>query len=142
MTAVIPTGNAYDKYTTRNPVERRLMAGFFAALDRSLPEQPPETVLEVGVGEGEVSSRLRARYASAAIVGADLPDPARLTDWRQRGLVGLFADIAHLPFPSASFDLIMAIEVLEHVPNPTVALRELARLSRGHLVLSVPREPV
>jgi ubiquinone/menaquinone biosynthesis C-methylase UbiE len=139
---VIPTGNTYDKYASRNPIERRLMAGFFSALDGSLPDCPPETVLEVGVGEGEVSVRLRAHYADAAIVGADLPDPARRTDWRERGIVGLFADIERLPFPSRSFDLIMAIEVLEHVPDPAAALSELARLSRGHLVLSVPREPV
>jgi ubiquinone/menaquinone biosynthesis C-methylase UbiE len=139
---VIPTGNTYDKYASRNPIERRLMAGFFSALDGSLPDRPPETVLEVGVGEGEVSVRLRAHYADAAIVGADLPDPARRTDWRERGIVGLFADIERLPFPSRSFDLIMAIEVLEHVPDPAAALSELARLSRGHLVLSVPREPV
>lgn len=142
MTTVIPTGNSYDKYATRNPIERRLMAGFFAALDGSLPDHPPETVLEVGVGEGEVSARLRGQYADATIVGADLPDPARPGDWRDRGIVGLFADIAHLPFPSRSFDLIMAIEVLEHVPDPAAAVCELARLSRGHLVLSVPREPV
>lgn len=142
MITVIPTGNTYDKYASRNPIERRLMAGFFSALDGSLPDRPPETVLEVGVGEGEVSVRLRAHYADAAIVGADLPDPARRTDWRERGIVGLFADIERLPFPSRSFDLIMAIEVLEHVPDPAAALSELARLSRGHLVLSVPREPV
>ena len=142
MTTVVPTGNTYDKYATRNPIERRLMAGFFSALDGSLPDRPPRTVLEVGVGEGEVSARLRAHYADAAIVGADLPDPARLSDWHDRGIVGLFADIEHLPFPSRSFDLILAIEVLEHVPHPEAAVRELARLSRGHLVLSVPREPV
>lgn len=142
MTTVVPTGNAYDKYATRNPIERRLMAGFLAALDGSLPDDPPATVLEVGVGEGEVSARLRGRYEAATIVGVDLPDPARHLDWRVRGVVGLFADIVRLPFPSRSFDLIMAIEVLEHVPDPAAALRELARLSRGHLVLSVPREPV
>jgi SAM-dependent methyltransferase len=142
VTTVVPTGNAYDKYATRNPIERRLMAGFFAALDGSLPDRPPATVLEVGVGEGEVSARLRRRYEGATIVGVDLPDPARHLDWSDRGVVGLFADIVQLPFPSRSFDLIMAIEVLEHVPDPAAALRELARLSRGHLVLSVPREPV
>jgi SAM-dependent methyltransferase len=142
VTIVVPTGNSYDKYSSRNPIERRLMAGFFEALDSSLPEAEPRTVLEVGVGEGEVSAHLRDLYAGASIVGADLPDPARHDDWRGRGVTGLFADIVRLPFPGRSFDLIMAIEVLEHVPDPAAALRELARLGRGHLVLSVPREPV
>jgi 2-polyprenyl-3-methyl-5-hydroxy-6-metoxy-1,4-benzoquinol methylase len=137
-----PTGNTYDKYGTRNPIERRLMTGFFAALHGSLPERPPRTVLEVGVGEGEVSAHLRSLYADALIVGIDLPDPARAGDWRRRGLSGLFADAGRLPFRAGAFDLIMAIEVLEHVADPAAAVRELARLSRGHLVLSVPREPV
>ena len=57
-------------------------------------------------------------------------------------MTGLFADIARLPFPAKAFDLVLAIEVLEHVPDPDAALAELARLARGHLVLSVPREPI
>lgn len=142
MTIVVPTGNSYDKYASRNPIERRLMSGFFEALDSSLPADEPGTVLEVGVGEGEISAHLRDLYAGATIVGADLPDPVRHDDWCARDVTGLFADIARLPFPAHSFDLIMAIEVLEHVPDPAAALSELARLSRGDLVLSVPREPV
>jgi SAM-dependent methyltransferase len=142
VTMLVPTGNTYDKYASRNPIERRLMAGFFSALEGSLPLDAPQTVLEVGVGEGEVSSWLRSRYPDAAIVGIDLPDPARPNDWRRRGIVGLFADIARLPFPPKTFDLILAIEVLEHVHDPLAAVAELARLSCGHLVASVPREPV
>lgn len=142
MTAVIPTGNAYDKYASRNPIERRLMERFFAALDGALPERPPLRVLEVGVGEGEVTARLRRRFNGASVIGADLPDPARPGEWRARGIVGMYADIAALPFRSGAFDLVMAIEVLEHVPDPAAALRELARVGGGHVVVSVPREPV
>ena len=142
MTTVIPTGNTYDKYASTNPIERRLMAGFFAALDAALPADAPATVLEVGVGEGEVSARVRERWPGATVVGADLPDDDLAGSWRQRGMTGLFADIARLPFPAKAFDLVLAIEVLEHVPDADAALAELARLARGHLVLSVPREPI
>jgi ubiquinone/menaquinone biosynthesis C-methylase UbiE len=142
MTTVIPTGNTYDKYASTNPIERRLMAGFFAALDAALPADPPATVLEVGVGEGEVSARVRKRWPDATVVGADLPDDDLAGSWRLRGMTGLFADIARMPFPAKAFDLVLAIEVLEHVPDPDAALAELARLARGHLVLSVPREPI
>jgi ubiquinone/menaquinone biosynthesis C-methylase UbiE len=142
VTTAVPTGNTYDKYASSNPVERRLMTGFFTALVESLPETAPETILEVGVGEGEVSAKLRELYPEAHVVGVDLPDPELEAHWRQKGLIGLCGDIVDLPFPSKSFDLIMAIEVLEHVPDPQAALAELARLSRGNLVLSVPREPI
>lgn len=142
MTTAVLTGNTYDKYTSRNPIERRLVDGFFTALVDSLPERAPETVLEVGVGEGHVSTRLRALYPGASIVGVDLPDATLAAEWCARGLVGLCADIAGLPFPAKTFDLVMAIEVLEHVPDPDAAIAELARVSRGDLVLSVPREPI
>jgi SAM-dependent methyltransferase len=142
VTTLVPTGNTYDKYMSTNPVERRLMAGFFAALDACLPARSPAAVLEVGVGEGEVTARVRERYPSATATGIDLPDPTLATEWRERGILALFGDIARLPFPAGAFDLVLAIEVLEHVTDPAAGLAELARVSRGDLVMSVPREPI
>jgi hypothetical protein len=138
----VPIGNTYDKYASKNPIERRLMDGFFTALDAALPDAAPSSILEVGVGEAEVAGRVRARYPQARFVGIDLPDPELAAHWQREGMAGTFADIAALPFPDASFDLVLAIEVLEHVTDPPAALHELARLATGRLVLSVPREPV
>ncbi len=137
-----PTGNTYDKYASKNPVERRLMDGFFAALEHSLPRTSPGRVLEVGVGEGEVTARLAARWPAATFVGLDLPDPELAANWDGRGFAPLFGDVGRLPFPDDSFDLVLAIEVLEHVPFPELALAELHRVARRDVVVSVPREPV
>jgi SAM-dependent methyltransferase len=138
----VPTGNTYDKYSSKNPVERRLMAGFFAALDTLVPSAAPASILEVGVGEGEVSSRLADRWPEARMVGLDLPDPDLAVHWPGAPFCGAFADIANLPFPARSFDLVLAIEVLEHVPDPVAALAEIARVARADIVVSVPREPI
>lgn len=138
----IPTGNTYDKYASANPVERRLMKGFFATLDSLVPALPPQRVLEVGVGEGEVTGRLRQRWPQAAFVGVDLPDPELAGEWHERSITAMFGDVVTLPFPDATFDLVLAIEVLEHVPDPDRALRELARVARADVLVSVPREPV
>jgi ubiquinone/menaquinone biosynthesis C-methylase UbiE len=138
----VPIGNAYDKYSASNPIERRLMQGFFRALDACLPTAAPATVLEVGMGEAEIASRIRERYPAASIVGIDLPDADLAAAWDEKGIAGAFADIARLPFPSESVDLVLAIEVLEHVPDPDAALRDLARVGRGSFVLSVPHEPI
>jgi SAM-dependent methyltransferase len=141
-TASVPTGNSYDKYASKNPIEQRLMGGFFNCLDALLPATAPTSILEVGLGEGEVSERIGRRYPDARLVGIDLPDKELAAAWQMKGLAGAFADIARLPFPDDAFDLVLAIEVLEHVPDPAGALSELARVARGSLVLSVPREPI
>lgn len=148
MTAVdagaelVPTGNTYDKYASKNPIERKLMDGFFAALDASLPGIVPRRILEVGVGEGEVTDRVAARWPDATMVGLDLPDPELAAHWGGRGFSPLFGDISRLPFRNSEFDLVLAIEVLEHVPFPELALAEIARVANRHIVVSVPREPI
>lgn len=141
-TTAIPKGNTYDKYASTNPVEARLMGGFFDCLGKLLPSEEPTTILEVGLGEGEISERVRERFPTAQLVGIDLPDAQLAEAWHEKKLNGAFADIVQLPFADRSFDLVMAIEVLEHVPHPSAALREIARVARDDVVLSVPREPI
>lgn len=137
----VPTGNTYDKYGASNPVARRLVAGFFRDLERLLPTDA-RRVLEVGVGEGEVLQRVADRYPSASRIGLDLPDPELRAQWRTRGLTTVEGDGAALPFPDRSFDLVLAIEVLEHVDPVGPVLDELVRVADGALVASVPREPI
>lgn len=138
----LPLRNTYDKYGSKNPVERRLMGGFFEALDNALSPLDPSTVLEVGAGEGEVTARLSQRFPSAPVLGLDLPDDETRDHWRARGIAGVFGDIHRLPFPDDAFDLVLAIEVLEHVTYPEIALGEIERICRHSVVLSVPREPI
>lgn len=138
----VETGNTYDKYASKNPIERKLMDGFFGALDELLPATSPTRILEVGVGEGEVTARLAERWPDATFCGVDLPDPELAGHWDGKGFSPLFGDIGRLPFPDDTFDLVLAIEVLEHVPFPELALAELARVGRRDLVVSVPRERI
>jgi ubiquinone/menaquinone biosynthesis C-methylase UbiE len=59
--------------------------------------------------------------------------------WDQTKL-DIVSDITAIPEPDASFDAVMCIEVLEHVPDPVAALKELGRLIRpgGTIVLTSP----
>jgi len=59
--------------------------------------------------------------------------------WDQSKL-DIVSDITAIPRPDASFDAIMCIEVLEHLPDPIAALRELSRLVKagGQLLVTAP----
>lgn len=135
-------GNVTDKYGAKNPIARLLMRRFLDAVGDLYEGCDAADALEVGCGEGELIAALQQRRA-ARFVGTDL-SPAILDVARQRrpALPLAAQSAAALAFPPRAFDLVIACEVLEHVPDPLAALRELARVSRRHVIVSVPREPL
>jgi 2-polyprenyl-3-methyl-5-hydroxy-6-metoxy-1,4-benzoquinol methylase len=141
----VPTGNTFDKYGSTNPVVRRLMAGFEGTLDRLFARAAPESVLDVGCGEGVLTYQWAQRLGTAPVVGTDLDDPKLRAEWAMRRRDNLefrAMDVGQLQFGDGEFDLAAAIEVLEHVPDPEAAVAEMARVARRHLLVSVPREPL
>ena len=51
------------------------------------------------------------------------------------------ASIYDIPFEDNSFDAVGCFEVLEHQVDPVPALKELARVAKKHVIISVPHEP-
>ena len=143
--AAVPTGNLYDKYGSANPLVRRLMGGFRAALDELWELAAPESGLDVGCGEGVLTREWAERLGTGRVVGVDLDDPRLRAEWEAGARPNLeyrAAEAHALPFADGEFDLVAGIEVLEHVPDPDAALREMARVARRRLLVSVPREPI
>jgi SAM-dependent methyltransferase len=130
------------KYRSRNPVVRRLVARFLARVGDLVEAQRPRGVLEVGCGEGAVIESLAGRLPAVRFHGVEL-DPAALRRGRARcpAVSFLQADACALPFPARSYDLVLCLEVLEHLPEPERALRELRRVARHGCLVSVPHEP-
>ena len=97
-------------------------------------------VLDVGCGDGALAYAAALRGAEA--VGVD-PDSAMLAAARSRvaetgvGATFLEGRAEHLPFPDASFDVVVAVTVLCFVSDAMAAMREMTRVLRpgGQLVI-------
>lgn len=97
-------------------------------------------ILDVGCGTGATAAALEAL---SRVIGADFA-PLALERCRRRGLGGLVQAAAErLPLQSASVDVIVATDILEHLDDDMAALGEFYRLLRpgGHAVISVPAYP-
>jgi 2-polyprenyl-3-methyl-5-hydroxy-6-metoxy-1,4-benzoquinol methylase len=140
-----PAGNTYDKYGTKNPVARFLVGRFLAVVEQAVSELRPRSLLDIGCGEGIVTERLARAVPAAEVVGLDVADPGLVAEWaRRRGVnVDFRAGSAYaLPFGDDAFDVVCALEVLEHLERPDDALAEMRRVAARAVVASVPREPV
>lgn len=138
-------GNHFDKYRSRNPVHRALVSGFLRSARSLVGIAAPTRVLEVGCGAGDLASRLfwADGPQSVEYVGIDI-SPVEVALARGRYPAGDFrvASAYDLPFPNRYFDLVVVCEVLEHLDKPAECLREVERVCGGHVLVSVPWEPV
>jgi methionine biosynthesis protein MetW len=100
---------------------------------------PGADCLDVGCGDGRTSG-LWLREHAASYVGVDVSEPA-VHEARRLGLDARpITDASELPFSDKSFDVVVCIEVLEHLFQPFDAAVEIRRVLRpgGLLIASVP----
>ncbi len=106
-----------------------LEAGFFLQ-----HLNPGTTLLDAGCGPGSITTGLAKRVAPANVIGIDA-DSARI-DVASRDAVAagvsnvLFqvADVTSLPFDDDSFDVVFANALIEHLPDPSIGIKELLRV--------------
>jgi LmbE family N-acetylglucosaminyl deacetylase len=114
-----------------------------AAVVRAAPAVPNGLVLDAGCGTGRFSTLFADQHATS--VGVDIdPDMLRIAEPRLAGR-GFRASVDNRPFPNDTFDLTMAVTILEFVTHPAAALAELARVTHpgGRIVVGAlnPRSP-
>jgi 2-polyprenyl-3-methyl-5-hydroxy-6-metoxy-1,4-benzoquinol methylase len=138
-------GNVYDKYGSKNPIERRLVGGFLSAFDELAARTGASDAHEVGCGEGELSRRLARR--GIGVRGSDAFEGVIGTARERAAAEGLEIGfearaVQELEPERDGAELIVCCEVLEHLEEPDAALERLAALARPWLLVSVPREPL
>jgi SAM-dependent methyltransferase len=125
---------AYDE------MSRLVLGSFFGPITADIAAAAPDgaRVLEVGCGPGHLSIRL-ARQHGLDVTGLDL-DPAmieraranadRSEDGDERWPSFLVGDVAALPFPDESFDLVVSTMSMHHWADPTAGMAEIDRVLR------------
>ena len=104
----------------------------------------PTTIHEVGCGEGHVLAALSE--LNKPLRGSDVSESSLSIAKREiekHGLgVPLHIRSVYELQADDSADLIVCCEVLEHLVDPSLALESLLSVTKGELILSVPREPI
>ncbi|MDQ6697571.1 MAG: class I SAM-dependent methyltransferase [Actinomycetota bacterium] len=133
-------GQDAKKYATTNPVVQRLLARWMGRLTDVIGVVDG-TVVDVGVGEGLALERMLPAGHQNAIGVEYRFDKIAAARRRLPELAGLRADAGMLALTDRCADLVTCIELLEHLPTFVPAVTELARITRGRCVVSVPWEP-
>ena len=132
----------YKKHTHRNPIQRLLLWNFFRHLVNLVSLKKVDSILDVGCGEGFTLNRLKEHRIGTKLEGLEYSkDAIELGKKTYPDIKITQGSIYELPYRDNSFDLVLCTEVLEHLEEPEKALKELVRVSKKYLVISVPNEP-
>jgi SAM-dependent methyltransferase len=115
---------------------RKILASFLEDICRRVTDRRPR-ILDVGCGTG-ANLLMLSQYGDAE--GVDVSEDA-LAFCRERGLEKVELGAAEkLPYDDGTFDLVTALDVVEHLDNDLAGLREMRRVLRpgGHVLLFVP----
>jgi 2-polyprenyl-3-methyl-5-hydroxy-6-metoxy-1,4-benzoquinol methylase len=137
-----PDTTNYEKFQTRNPLARFLFDRFYGTLKRMVAELQPESVLDAGCGEGETLERLRDLLPRDVHGFDNNPACVKFAAARLPAYRFSTGDVCRVDYQDNRFHTVLCLEVLEHLAEPSRAMRELVRVSRSHIVISVPNEPL
>jgi 2-polyprenyl-3-methyl-5-hydroxy-6-metoxy-1,4-benzoquinol methylase len=142
------SGNYFDKYRSRSPIHRAMLRRFVNCAKELVALANPRRVLEVGCAAGELAGELlgpagATEQGAPEYLGTDVSaDEIAEARARYPGRAFETASVYELPAADGAYDLVIACEVLEHLEDPARALREIERVGCGHVLVSVPWEPV
>lgn len=95
-----------------------------------------QTLADIGCGNGVFAWLMQQQRAEVDVLSVDRSEAA-LQHVKTKKIA---AEITALPFEDKTFDCVTCFEVLEHIPYPVydTVLNELTRVSKKHVVISVP----
>jgi len=149
MTHIISSNKDSDiaiKYQSSNPIVKAMMSSFLNDFNFLLNYTSPKKIIELGAGEGYLSRLIAQKFPNSHLTTSDINKSEyesrknNLSDLKNVTLETV--DAKNIKHPDNSFDLVICCEVLEHIPIPQKALKEIFRVSSKYTLLSVPNEPI
>ena len=132
---------AYPERIIPDETEPGVVALHVVRYEFALPHVDGKEVLDAACGAGYGSAVLGTR--ARRVVGVDVSDEAvayARTRYGGDNVEFATANVNALPFEDDSFDVVVSFETVEHVRDPKMFLREVARVLRGEgtFVVSTP----
>jgi len=111
----------------------------FQTLIQLIKPKISDKILDVGTGRGELLELLTKKGITA--YGIEV-SKSRIDNMTQKQLNVRYGDAYTIPFPDKYFDCVVMSEVLEHLENPPLAIKEINRVLKrdGILAITVPIE--
>lgn len=131
-----------EKHTTKNPIGRFFLNNFLSTVVDVVKPLNPQSILDVGCGEGFTLFRLEKEKIGEKLEGIDAVGEAiDIGKKLHPNLTLKTGDVYNLRYEDDSFDVVLCTEVLEHLEFPRKALKELIRVSQKYVLITVPNEP-
>jgi len=140
----IVSRDARVKYFSRNPLKNRLLRKFFEKIFNMIMEsnQDLKSVLEVGCGDGIAGYLMKNRFKDIDYLGADIKINNLLVASKVlKNDKFVLLDGRNLPLKENSFDVVICLEVFEHLKNWEELLKEIIRAAKIEVIFSVPVFP-
>lgn len=130
-----------DKGKYNNFFKQVLINNFLGEVVKNIEALEAKNLIDVGCGEGYPEAFFLKRLPYLTITGLDLNNEY-LKQARKKNpdVKYLKGDIFKLDFKPETFDLAIVLEVLEHLENPSRAIKQVKKVAKK-TIFSVPHEP-
>ena len=130
------------KHESKNPLVKFFNDKLKRDIIEAVENYNPQSILDIGCGEGFITSLLAERFEDADVIGLDIEEEyikfAKTFNKRKNifyGVNGIYT------LPPKTYDLILATELLEHLETPRKAIDCLKKVSKGIILITIPNEP-
>jgi len=98
-------------------------------------------ILEIGTSSGYLLREIKTLVPQSVLIGSDcIPEPLEKIAQNRRDIPLIQFDLVNCPLPDKSVDVVIALNVLEHIQDDIAALKQIYRILKpgGYAIIEVP----